>query len=155
MKIPIVLADASQMGGVAGICQTDNGVAKYIAIDSSLFNEPIYDWYPLEIVAYKVLLHEIGHCVFSRGHDSEKIEATGFQFLVTATAENGSTMTVKENAFAKSIMWHQEAAPNVSINILNSLRSYYVRELLGKDHFNTTDDLKRYIDFTLSPVPPE
>jgi hypothetical protein len=111
----------------------------FIALNRGLFDKnTVFPHMPT------ILLHEIGHCYFGRGHDSQVFSKPGFNVV-----------------FYKHDLWHpgSEYQVNVCATVMCKdgylpfpLLEYYVGELMGRPRVKDISELKTYGDFALVPM---
>jgi len=138
----------NSLGGKhVGICyRRKNGQGIGIAIDHTVFlSEVESENYYGRI--YNILLHEIGHCFFNRNHEETYLDLQGQQMTLTVDAATNSRYVYQQ--FVKSIMIPYEAF----VLMPKVLWPYYIKEIAGIERVEHVDDLKKYTDLALSPLP--
>jgi hypothetical protein len=95
-----------------------------------------------------VLLHEIGHCYFSRPHDPALIKRVGFEMVFSVSTDSGDN-DVYYYEIPASIM-----IDTWSIGIPKDLERYYVGEILGVFRANTPEELQSFVEFRIQAHEP-
>lgn len=137
-QLPIVVTELPPEH--AGICQWDSEDRRgiYIALDPSSLNEEKFDptsktvpWY------YQYILHEIGHCYFSRGHE-------GGVFTLREAAFYFRAADLLFDAIPDTVM-----ADQARILIPMDFRDYYVFEIAGRAKILNFADIQQWADVEL------
>lgn len=143
--VPIVVS-SENLEGNAGLCVRDgDGAPVYMQLSPLLLSRSRSDLHSsaVEEPGFIILLHEIGHCYFGREHDPAKLRAEDHLMVFTEKTSGGPS-TLALTHLPVSIM-----AEDYDSLLPNSLKIYYVRELLGRDRFTHAKDLLRYSDVEL------
>lgn len=140
-KLPIIVqATSLSMGRNSGYCAWDqNGDGRYIALNRSIFaSDPSANRFDF---LFGVLLHEIGHCYFRRGHESRVFKKEGFRISVEVTDESGGTQ-ISLDEIPVSIMYTKTSQESfLLIKVPLNFQKYFVSEVLGVARINSDSDL--------------
>jgi hypothetical protein len=144
-KMPIIVTSGDpDTSGWVGLCAgIGEGTGRYIAIKHWAFEQDLKDDTKSEVTS--ILLHEIGHCYFGRGHDSELIASAEYIINITYFNERGGTQELVDGVPATIMYTTQGERPYRSILTSNrDLQTYYVRELLSIEHMRSVNDLRKF-----------
>lgn len=87
---------------------------------------------------FGILLHEIGHCYFSRDHETRKLKIDQKKFVIQVK-DNNKKKKISGRALPTSMMY---TGPG-SLQFLDNpeLKKYYVAEILGGEAWQSTSDV--------------
>ncbi|WP_413288804.1 hypothetical protein [Bdellovibrio sp. HCB337] len=129
----------------------DNNHGVYIVINRKVFEREKQE--PRFQEVFAVLLHEIGHCYFSRGHSHERILKPGYIAEVQAVDSVGGTV-FNESGFPVSIMYvgspascQENCDASFRITKVKEFEKYFVSELVGTIKAMSADELEKFKSF--------
>ena len=145
-SIPIMVAELEDPN-VRGRCYRNlQGEALGIVLTRALvaddsYDENLYPWY------FTVLLHEIGHCFFSREHEHELVQFSD-ENLVFPNVTGGP-----QKSLEYTMAWLSPSVMSTRGDrmMLKQLAPYYIREIAGLDRVHRWEDLMPYAQVELRP----
>ncbi|MGZ3657257.1 MAG: hypothetical protein ACXVB9_02690 [Bdellovibrionota bacterium] len=138
-SIPVILTtdDHTYTDHPAG-CVSSGGVPQFILVKRVVLeNEARISEGQVESTLFRVLLHEIGHCYFSRQHEDAPIFEVGKNIELSVKRGNVGGK-IQYPMLDATVMEPQ----NLTLPI--ALEKYYVSEILGMGRAKTLADLAAY-----------
>jgi hypothetical protein len=160
-RIPIIITD-TMPSTTSGRCIIDSD-SSIILINKNLFDE--YDKNLITINAlWTVLAHEVGHCYFGRAHTEKDISAPNsksFRNIYNVfTASGYFCFPNYRDTWSGTLMYEGYRI----FVVPNSLKKFYIEELVGRIIVPTADDILKSPDVQLvdmsvvpsngEPIPP-
>lgn len=145
-SLPVVLAadDDQTVTNRVAACVSENGIGQFIVIKRiALTREATAAELGMDSVLFRILLHEIGHCYFQRGHDDAYVEAEGKELLIDQPTRAGRRFPYRS--------LDASAMATNSLSLPIALKKYYVAELLGLARANSPEDFLAYAPVRMVP----